>query len=156
MAVDMTRLTVREATDADVGGLLAVEQSFRDEGTPDWSIMEADTFEFKLRARSLFVATLDDRCVGYLMWTLLWSFPFMEYVRVLSELRNNGIGTRMLDALVREARARGSWGVWSSTTDARALRWHERNGFRRIGEIEWVWGRTRESMLIKELEQNAS
>ena len=151
----VTNLVVRGATDDDINGLLAIEHAFREEGAPEWSIMDTDTFEFKFRARSLLVATLEERLVGYLMWTLLWGFPFVEYARVLPEHRNQGIGSRMLDTLARDAASRGHLGLWSSTTDARALRWHERNGFRRIGEIEWVWGRAHEVMLIKELDANA-
>ena len=147
-----TGVDVREATDADVNGLLAIEESFREEGAPDWSIMRPDTFEFKVRARSLLVAAGDDGLVGYLMWTLLWGFPFVEYARVLPEHRNQGIGTRMLERLAGEVAARGHPRLWSSTTDARALRWHERNGFHRIGEIEWAWGRAHELMLIKNLD----
>jgi GNAT superfamily N-acetyltransferase len=148
----MSDLDVRDATDGDIDGLLAIEQAFREEGAPDWSIQRPDTFEFKLQAGSLLVATRDDRLVGYLMWTLLWGFPFVEYARVLPAHRNQGIGTRLVERLARDAAKRGHPRLWSSTTDPRALRWHERNGFHQIGEIEWAWGRAREVMLIKELD----
>jgi len=155
MTADMTGLLIRDATGDDIDGLLAIERAFREEGAPDWSIQVPDTFEFKVRAGSLLVAERDGRLVGYLMWTLLWGFPFIEYARVLPELRNQRIGTRMLDRLARDAAAGGHPRLWSSTTDARALRWHTRNGFHPIGEIEWAWGRAHEAMLIKDLASGA-
>jgi ribosomal protein S18 acetylase RimI-like enzyme len=144
-------LVVRDATSDDTAALLAVEEAFRQEGAPEWSIQRRETFEFKVRAGSLIVAVLDERLVGYLMWTLLWGFPFVEYARVVPEHRNRGIGTRLLDRLVHDAAEGGHPRLWSSTSDADALRWHERNGFHRVGEIEWIWGRAHELMLIKEL-----
>jgi len=143
---------VRDATDDDIDGLLAIEQAFREEGAPDWSIMPSDVFAFKVKAGSLLVATRDGRLLGYLMWTLLWGFPFIEYARVLPGHRNHGVGTRMLERLASNSAARGHLRIASSTTDPAALRWHQRNGFHRIGEIAWVWGRAHEVMLIKELD----
>ena len=151
----MTGLVVRDATSQDLEGLLAIEEAFREEGSPWWSIMSRDVFEFKVRAGSLIVAMLGERVVGYIMWTLFWGWPFVEYARVLRDDRNQGIGTRMLDSLARDAAARGHQRLWSSTSDPDALRWHERNGFTRIGEIQWVWGRTRETILNKDLDSQA-
>ena len=149
----MTDIVVRDATADDLEHLLGIEQAFRNEGAPEWSIMRREIFEFKVRAGSLIVAQLDGRLVGYIMWTLFWGFPFVEYARVLPDHRNRGIGTQMLQSLARDTAARGHERLWSSTSDADALRWHERNGFERVGEIEWIWGRAHETVLIKPLDR---
>lgn len=147
----MTWLQIRDAVAEDIDDLLRVEEAFRKEGAPDWSIMRREIFEFKVRAGSLLVARRDERLVGYIMWTLFWGFPFIEYARVLPADRNKGIGTQMLGSLARSAASGGHERLWSSTSDPNALRWHERNGFERIGEIAWIWGRTHEVVLIKPL-----
>jgi ribosomal protein S18 acetylase RimI-like enzyme len=149
----MIDIVIRDATAGDVDDLLGVEEAFRREGTPEWSIMRREVFEFKVRAGSLVVAHRDRQLVGYIMWTLFWGFPFIEYARVVPEHRNQGIGTQMVQSLAGDSAARGHERLWSSTSDADALRWHERNGFERVGEIEWIWGRAHETVLIKPLNE---
>ncbi|GAC1408921.1 MAG: hypothetical protein NVSMB57_00960 [Actinomycetota bacterium] len=142
---------IRTATHQDLTGLRAVDETFANAASPAWSLMSDTTFRFKIDSKTLLVAVKDGQLVGYLMWTLFWGFPFIEYIRVVQAHRNAMVGTKMLEALVAEVAERGYSVMWSSTQDADALRWHERNGFSKVGETTWVWGSSNEIVLMKEL-----
>ncbi len=147
----MSDASIGIASGADLPGIARVDDAFRRDGAAEWSLMSAATFETLIASRMVLVASVGDEIVGYLAWSLLWGFPFISYVRIVAEHRSRGIGSEMLRAMVEDVRARGYAMIWSSTQDARALRWHERNGFSRVGTTEWIWGNMPETFLMKEL-----
>jgi len=147
----MSVASARIGRPQDVEGILTIDEAFRAEGAPAWSLMSRSVFETLTSAGMVHVSVLDDQIIGYLAWSILWGFAFIDYIRMRAEHRNRGLGTELLHATESEIRARGFPMVWSSTQDGRALRWHERNGFQRVGTTQWVWGNLPETWLMKQL-----
>ena len=132
---------VRAAVTADIRGLLAVEDEFRSAGTPDWFLFDEAWFERKLDRDELLVADADG-IVGYIMWTTIWRMPWIEFVRVLTGNRRQGVGRALVSGLEDRLRAAGGWMLVSSSsgTDKDAIAWHRAIGFADGGRIEWrMW-----------------
>lgn len=145
----MSAAIARAARPEDLDGILAVDESFRADGTPEWSLMGRHVFETLIAAGMVHVSVLEDAVIGYLAWSILWGFAFIDYIRMRAEHRSCGLGSDLLHAMEVDVRGRGFPMVWSSTQDARALRWHERNGFQRVGTTQWIWGNLPETWLMK-------
>ena len=147
----MSAAIARAATVDDLAGIGAVDEAFRADGTPEWSLMSPSVFETLIAAGMVQVSVLDGEIIGYLAWSILWGFAFIDYIRIRADHRNRGLGTELLSATESDIRTRGYPMLWSSTQDARALRWHERNGFQRVGTTQWIWGNLPETWLMKPL-----
>lgn len=89
----------------------------------------------------LFLAVRDGRAVGYLMlrfgdgantWELGDRSAEVETLAVLAEERSGGVGRGLMDAAVASAEAEGvtAIGVGVAHTNADAIRFYERHGFR--------------------------
>jgi ribosomal protein S18 acetylase RimI-like enzyme len=63
--------------------------------------------------------------------------PYLELLAVLPPFQNQGIGSSVLDWLERAARAQAARNLWvcASSFNAGALRFYERQGFVRVGEL---------------------
>lgn len=145
-------MTARPAGPEDLDAIAAIDDAFRAAGAPAWSLMSRTTFETLVGDGMVQVSVLDGEVVGYLAWSLLWGFPFIDFARMRGEYRDRGLGTELLHAAEDDIRARGYRMLWSSTQEPRALRWHERNGFRRVGATQWIFGNMPETWLMKELD----
>ena len=130
--------TVRPVVAADMNGLLAIEDEFREAGTPDYFLFQNDWFERKMQRDEILVAE-DDEIVGYMTWSSLWRIPWIEFVRVRSARRREGVGRSLVGALEDRLRAAGGWWLVSSSssTDKDAIAWHRAIGFKDGGRIEW-------------------
>ena len=130
--------TVRAAFPGDVPGLLAIEDEFRKGGTPEYFLFDEAWFERKMERDELLVAG-DDEIVGYIMWTTIWTMPWIEFVRVLKDRRRGGIGRSLVASLEDRLRAAGGWFLVSSSsgTDTDAVAWHRAIGFKDGGRIQW-------------------
>lgn len=66
----------------------------------------------------------------------------LKRIYALSRLHGSGVGQRLMETAIAEARARGArrlmLGVYAG--NARALRFYERNGFVRVGERRFTVG----------------
>jgi len=113
--------------------------------------MSRATFQTLIAEGMVQVSVLDGEVIGYLAWSLLWGFPFIDFIRMREDHRERGLGTELLHAAEADIRSRGYHMLWSSTQDQRALRWHERNGFQRVGATQWIFGNMPETWLMKEL-----
>jgi len=147
----MAAAIARVARLQDLDGILAVDEAFRADGTPEWSLMSRTVFETLISAEMVQVSVVDDEVIGYLAWSILWGFAFIDYIRMRADHRNRGFGSELLRATESFVGERGYPMLWSSTQDARALRWHERNGFQRVGTTQWIWGNLPETWLMKGL-----
>jgi ribosomal protein S18 acetylase RimI-like enzyme len=89
----------------------------------------------------LFLAVRDGRAVGYLMlrfgdgpntWDLGERSAEVETLAVLADERSGGVGRALMDAAVAAAEADGvtAIGVGVAYTNADAIRFYERHGFR--------------------------
>jgi len=145
---------VRPAVSADIPGLLAVEDEFRSGGTPEWFLFDDAWFGRKLERDELLVAD-DHGIVGYLMWTRIWRMPWIEFVRVITGNRRQGVGRALVSGLEDRLRAAGGWLLVSSSTgtDEDAIAWHRAIGFKDGGRIDWrIWGKVPPEVLhYKEL-----
>ena len=147
-------ITVRPAEKADIAGLLAIEDEFRNAGTPDYFLFDDAWFRNKLERDELLVAD-DEGIVGYIMWTKIWRMPWIEFVRVLLDKRRQGVGRALVAGLEDRLRAAGGWMLVSSSSgnDEDAIAWHRAIGFADGGRIEWkMWrGAPPEVLHYKEL-----
>ncbi|MHB8513148.1 MAG: GNAT family N-acetyltransferase [Actinomycetota bacterium] len=143
---------IRNATEDDFELLKVLDEEFAGTGVPLWSLVNEDAMRTKISSKMLLLAEDDHKLIGYLMWTLFWGRPFIEFIRLLPEHRNKRIGTEMLEVLVKDVSERGYTMLWSSTENPNALRWHERNGFKPVGETEWTWNYPNEIWLTRELQ----
>lgn len=145
---------VRPAVAGDIPGLLAIEDEFRTNGTPDWFLFDDAWFDRKLQRDELLVAD-DGGIVGYVMWTRIWRMPWIEFVRVLKDRRRKGVGRALISGLEDRLRAAGGWMLVSSSSgnDTDAIAWHRAIGFEDGGRIEWrIWrGAPPEVLHYKEL-----
>ena len=145
---------VRPAIAADISGLLAIEDEFRNGGTPEYFLFDDAWFQRKMDRDELLVAE-DDGIIGYLMWTKIWRMPWIEFVRVLVDDRRRGVGRALVTALEERLRAADGWLLVSSSTgtDEDAIAWHRAIGFKDGGRIDWrIWGKVPPEVLhYKEL-----
>lgn len=147
--------SIRPAAPADINGLLAIEETFRAEGTSPWQVLDRYTFERKTAHGEVLVAAIDDAVIGYLTWTYLWSYPWIEYVRVLQAHRRRGVGRALEETLEQRLRADGFSHLYSSRTgdEEGSVAFHRALGFRQCGRIRWIWPTPDEIVMIKGLEE---
>ena len=147
-------IDVRPAVTGDLPGLLAIEDEFRNNGTPEYFLFDDAWFHRKMDRDELLVAEADG-IVGYMMWTTIWRIPWIEFVRVLTDRRRSGAGRSLVASLEDRLRAAGSWLLLSSSSgnDTDAIAWHRAIGFKDGGRIEWrLWGKVPPEVLhYKEL-----
>lgn len=74
---------------------------------------------------------------GWLRWTLFWDeYPFLNMIYLLDEHRDNGLGTRFLDAWESEMRTAGYSRVLTSTaSNERSQQWYRRQGYHDAGVL---------------------
>ncbi|HRW36869.1 MAG TPA: N-acetyltransferase family protein [Aquihabitans sp.] len=147
---------IRDATDDDVAAITAVYNHVIDESDAIWiddPLPEADRRAWLARQRAAgmptLVAEVDGTVVGY---SACFAFrdkpgywPTVEHTILLGPgARGRGIGQRLLDALVDRAVALGKQVMVAGCDGGNegAIRFHERNGFRRVAEMPAV-GRKR-------------
>jgi L-amino acid N-acyltransferase YncA len=134
-------------------GLATRQASFETE-TPDWEAWDAAHFtELRL------VAERDGEVVG---WSALspasrrpcYAGVVEESVYVAEEARGQGVGTKLLEALIERAEAAGIWTIQTSIfpENVASIGLHRRFGFRvvgvreRIGQLDGVW---RDTVLLE-------
>ena len=144
-------VTIRTATPADTSGILdCLLQAFapyREQYTPDGfadTVLSAETMERRMRKMSLLVAVDEQgEVVGTVGWKLIG--PDEGHLRgmaVRPDLLGSGIAQALLDAAELAMRQHGGVRVTLGTTAplARAVRFYERNGYRRAGEARDFFG----------------
>ena len=121
-----------------MNGLLSIEDEFRQAGTPEYFLFQNEWFTRKMQRDEILIAE-DDEIVGYMTWSSLWRIPWIEFARVRSARRREGVGRSLVTALEDRLRAVGGWWLVSSSssTDKDAIAWHRAIGFKDGGRIEW-------------------
>ncbi len=65
-----------------------------------------------------------------------WHWLYISQLWVKENVRSNGLGKDLLEAVEAEARARGDRGLYVDTFEAKTRDFYLKNGFREIGAIE--------------------
>lgn len=153
---EQANISLRNATPDDDAFLLDVYASTRlDElnGT-GWDDNQKLTFirmQFLVRERSYHdveskIILLDDRPVGRMMVDRNDAAILLRDIALLTEYRNSGIGSRLIQELITEAAAAGKEVHLHVLASSPAVRLYERLGFRSKGdgageaylEMKWV------------------
>jgi ribosomal protein S18 acetylase RimI-like enzyme len=142
---------IRRATAADAQGILdCLREAFdphRERYTPEGyadTVLGPTTIHQRLGAMTVLVATNED---GNVIGTVACqaSSACEGHIRgmaVQPRWQATGIAERLLEAAMAELRARGCGRVTLDTTEPlhRAMRFYERNGFRRSGVVRNFFG----------------
>jgi N-acetylglutamate synthase-like GNAT family acetyltransferase len=95
----------------------------------------------KVEAQEVFIVELAGRRAGHLRLDFLWSkFPFIALIRVLPELRRQGLGRVLLEFTEGRLRDAGHDTLYSSSqvNEPGAQAWHRRQGFEECGTLVGV------------------
>ena len=86
----------------------------------------------------------DKQIVGGIWASTDYGWLFTELVVVPENLRNQGIGSKMLSMVEQEAVARGCHGAWLDTFEFQARTFYEKRGYELFGELaDYPTGYTR-------------
>jgi GNAT superfamily N-acetyltransferase len=85
---------------------------------------------------AVFVEDAEGAVLGGAVAELRMGWLFLDLLHLPAELRGQGFGTGLLDALEAEARARGLLGVHLNTASFQAPGFYERHGYTRIGTLQ--------------------
>ena len=128
-------------------GIATGKATFETDAAPSWDAWSRDHLEF-----GRLVAVRDGRVVGWAALTLVSDRCVYAGVAEVSvyigvDARGQGIGSKLLAALIEESECEGIWtlqaGVFADNDQSIAL--HERYGFRivgrreRLGRLHGVW-----------------
>src|SRR5665213_1039434 len=145
-------MTIRPATEADLPGILTIYNDAVAHTTavfeyrPQTLAMRREWFYAKQAASlPVFVATADDRVLGFSTYGPFRAWPAYKYTVELSVYvdtgaRRRGLGADLVRAIVTEARARDLHVLMAGITaeNAISLRLHERLGFVEVAHIAQV------------------
>lgn len=152
-----TTATVRDATADDVAAITAIYNHVIDESDAIWidePLPVADRLAWFERQQAdglpvLVAVGSDDEVLGYCAAFAFRDkpgyWPTVEHTILLDpDARGRGVGQLLLDALVDRVRAIGKLVMIAGCDGGNegAIRFHERNGFRRVAELPAI-GRKR-------------
>lgn len=153
LANETMNLCLREATPEDQPFLLEVYASTRSEelealGWDDNQKRAFITMQFHARERTYprvdnRIIILNERAIGRILVDRRETEIVLTDIALLTEYRNAGIGTRLLNDLMNEAKSAGKPILLHVLTSSPAVRLYERLGFFRSGaeaaylEMKW-------------------
>lgn len=129
---------IRTAERADMETMVAVDQiAFH----PPWQLTRSDLWQARRMSASCTVALHDDRIIGYQLSTLFRQSAHLARLAVLPELQGGGVGSALVDHMIRYFLRRGVRSITVNTqlSNHRSQRLYERYGFRRNGYDLAVW-----------------
>jgi L-amino acid N-acyltransferase YncA len=163
----MTKATLRAATAADVAAIAAVYRPAVLRGTASFELQPPDEAEMLRRFTSItgagfpyFVAILEGRVVGYAYVNAYRTRPAYRFtvensVYIAPEAQGNGIGTLLLNALIKASTAKGYRLMVAVIGDSRnqaSITLHRNAGFTFCGTIHAVgykFGRWLDSVIME-------
>jgi GNAT superfamily N-acetyltransferase len=133
-------LKIRAATEEDVSIISeSIEELLR------WSVPREQSIKKAVRNKELLVADLEARVKGFIHYVPHEDIIdgglnfFITCFYVSPERRAEGVGSALLDAVVRDAVDQRALGVETSTANPDAGRLYERHGFRQF-KGDWTMG----------------
>ena len=151
MLTEIPGICIRKAKDEDAPGILAclgeAFEEFRNRYTPDAfldTVLTMKALRERLERMSVFVAVNSaGEIVGTIACNALSSEEgHLRGMAVLPSMRGNGAAAQLLRQAEAELRLRGCNRVTLDTTEPleRAMRFYEKNGYRRSGRISGFFG----------------
>jgi GNAT superfamily N-acetyltransferase len=133
-------LKIRSATEEDVPVISeSIEEWLR------WSVPRKQSIKRAVRNKELLVADLEGQVEGFIHYVPHEDIIdgglnfFITCLYVSPERRAEGVGSALLDAVIKDAVDRGALGVETSTANPDARRLYERHGFRQF-KGGWTMG----------------
>ena len=85
-----------------------------------------------------FMVTVKDAgiIIGGAQCASVWNWMFVKLLWVKEDLHRQGLGTRIMSVVEKEARDRGCIGIHLDTFEFQALGFYQKLGFEIFGEIE--------------------
>jgi len=105
---------------------------------PDLLPGRIDYLSSRIRDGFVYLAARDNENVGFLIYSIWWgNTPFIELLTVKPECRRSGAGTALLEAAVRDIKAKGFRDIISSAIAANPLgvQFHEKKGFQKLESL---------------------
>ncbi|MEQ8672826.1 MAG: GNAT family N-acetyltransferase [Aggregatilineales bacterium] len=131
-------VNIRPASQSDIRRMTEVDQlAF----VPPWQLTFDDVRHAHRMAATCNVAYIDNETVGYQLSTRFKQTGHLARLAVLPEIQGHGIGSALLDDLIRYFLARNITTITVNTqsTNIRSQRVYKRYGFRRNGYDLPVW-----------------
>ncbi len=135
-------------------GIATGEATFETDSAPDWETWSGDHLEY-----GRIVALLGDRVVGWAALTpvsdrCVYAGVAEVSVYVGSEARGQGVGSRLMAALVEESEKHALWTLQAGIFDGNdaSVSLHEKYGFRIVGvrrRLGKLKGRWRDVLLME-------
>ena len=102
-------------------------------------------FDLKIKRKEIFVAEIDSEYAGHLCFSDYSIIPpflgsvFVEGLAVKDQFRGKGIGTALMEHLVRFCRKKKIPAIYIGTGDKKgnkAVKFYEKQGFRKVGSLK--------------------
>ena len=140
---------IRKATTADSAAILEVlrtafapyEARYTPEGYED-TVLTPDTLRERFKTMTIFVATSGEKIIGTIACSANGNDGHLRGMAVSPTHLGSGAASELLQAAEAELRARNCKRVTLDTTEPlqRAMRFYEKNGYRRSGRISDFFG----------------
>src|SRR5438105_3668876 len=137
---------IRKATTADSAAILEVlhtafapyEARYTPEGYED-TVLTPDTLRERFKTMTIFVATSEEKIIGTIACS---ADGHLRGMGVAPDHLGSGVALELLQAAEAELRAKNCKRVTLDTTEPlqRAMRFYEKNGYRRSGRISDFFG----------------
>jgi len=134
----LLNLVIHPTRDGDIPTIARVDQAAF---TPPWQLSDDDVREAVRASAYCTVAVSGERIVGYQASTMYFDGGHLARLAVLPELQGTGVGSALVNDLLRRFSRRGITSVTVNTqlSNTRSQRLYERYGFRRNGYDLPVW-----------------
>lgn len=150
-------LEIRQANESDIHDLVDLDdECFDTYYYEKTKFSESDFRIYLCRRKSLLLVAVCDSClVGYIAGTLrasrLRSIAHIDSIAVSSAVRNKGIGSRLLDLFIQEARQQVCEMVLLEVAEANkeGLEFFSKRGFQRIDDLPEYYGRDLDGVLMQ-------
>jgi len=147
---------LRRANEHDMDALLGIEQQCFNVYYYDFYMLDRRDFEFYLQDTDYFflVAVQATKVIGYVLGPIeTWRDPpgaHIDSIAVLSDAQNQGIGARLLQSFLAEARQQGCPRVTLevATANETGLAFFTKRGFRQIRRLPDYYGRSLPGLLM--------
>ena len=150
-------LEIRQANKSDIRDLVDLDNECFDTYYYETTKFSNSDFEaYLFREKSLLLVAVRDSCiVGYIAGTMTTSrfrsIAHLDSISVCPTVRNKGIGSRLLDLFIQEAKQRDCTIVLLEVAEANkeGLDFFSRRSFQRIDDLPEYYGKGLDGVLMQ-------